>query len=509
MFHDILPAVGQHRVTIVLQAATRDAGARTESPSAMKLLALLAPSYRRKFAFAVGVALSASIAAAQPAVPAKPAAAGGSSPTVTALRLRGSNTVGAELAANLLLEFLKAEGWRDVKRVATADADVYSITGMPTGQDRVVAVEVEARGTNTGWEGLEKNLCDIAMASRRANDAEVQRLVEVGDLHSAACEHVIALDGLAVFVNPANPLQSLTRAQVRDIFVGRVKDWSELTPELSGPINLYARDDKSGTFDSFKAMVLGSEKLAGHARRYEDSRALSDSVAADRQAIGFAGLPFVRSTRALAIADGGTAMLPTAFTVRTEDYPLARRLYLYTAAAPSNPLAVKFVRFAKSDAGQKVAASTGFVDQIAQTVAAGQGGAPAIPVAASAPAASTEYTKLIAGAERIALNVRFRTGALDVDNKAVADLERLTRLFASPEMRSRKVILVGFADNRGAADANLRVSEERARAVAKQLQIRGVPVETVRGLGAEFPVAGNETPDGRDKNRRVEIWVRG
>lgn len=462
---------------------------------------------RRRVALAVAALLFplALIAAEQP-TPA---------PAVTALRFRGSNTVGAELVGNLLLEFLKSEGWRDVQRVATSDADAYSVTGLPAGQNAAVAVEVQARGTNTGWEGLEKNLCDVAMASRRANDAEVQRLVDVGDLHSAACEHVIALDGLAIFVNPANPLQALSRAQVRDIFMGRIKEWSELTPDLSGPINLYARDDKSGTYDSFKAMVLGSEKLAGHARRYEDSRALSDAVAADRQAIGFAGLPFVRSTRALAVADGGAPMLPTAFTVRTEDYPLARRLYLYTAAAPSNPLALRFLRFAKSDAGQKIVAETGFVDQVAQAVPASQLAAalpsavPTTAAAAPAPAALSEYRKLVDGAERVGLNVRFRTGALEIDNKANGDLERLTRLFASSTMRSRKVILVGFADNRGAPEVNQRVSEERARAVARLLQMRGVTVEVVRGLGAEFPVASNETPDGRDRNRRVEIWIRG
>lgn len=426
---------------------------------------------------------------------------------VTVLRLRGSNTLGAELAGNLLLEFLRGEGWRDVERVPTSDPDAYSVQGFPANATARAAVEILARGTNTGWDGLERSLCDLAMASRRATESEAQRLAEVGDLHSPACEHVVALDGLAVFVNPGNPLRSLSRAQVREIFTGRIKDWSDLTPDHSGLITLYARDDKSGTYDSFKAMVLGGEKLAGHARRYEDSRAVSDAVAVDRQAIGFAGLPFVRSTQALAISDGGAAMLPTPFTVRTEDYPLARRLFFYTPASPANPLTVAFLRFAKSEAGQRVVAATGFIDQVAEAVPAtqvAQGAASAQP----APAGS-EYTRLVAGAERVALNVRFRSGALDIDNKATVDLDRLTRWFSSREQRSRKIILVGFADNRGGPEVNQRVSEERARSVAKLLQMRGMPVEVVRGLGAEHPVASNETPDGREKNRRVEIWVRG
>ncbi|MBS0661318.1 MAG: phosphate ABC transporter substrate-binding/OmpA family protein [Verrucomicrobia bacterium] len=431
-------------------------------------------------------------------------------PSVTVLRLHGSNTVGAELVGNLLQEFLAQEGWRAIRRVPTEDPDVYSVQGQPPGRDAVAAVEVAARGTNTGWSGLERNLCDIAMASRRVNEAEAQRLIDLGDMQSPACEHVVALDGLAIFVNPANPVTSLTRSQARDLFTGKIKDWSELTTELSGPINIYARDDKSGTYDSFKAMVLGTEKLAGYARRFEDSRALSDAVAADRQAIGFAGLPFVRSTKALAVADGGAALLPTAFTVRTEDYPLSRRLFLYTAAAPANVLAVKFVRFAKSDAAQRIVAATGFVDQVAQAVAASQVVAPIAPKpSAEAQAVRTEYERLVAGAERIAMNIRFRSGALEVDNKANADLERLTRLVGTPGMRGRRVILVGFSDNRGGPEVNQRVSEERARAVARQLEQRGLKVELARGLGAEFPVASNDTADGREKNRRVEIWVRG
>ncbi len=428
---------------------------------------------------------------------------------VTALRLSGSNTIGADLMANLLQGFLGEEGWKNIQRVRTADADVYSVIGTPAGSDSYVAIEVEARGSTTAFDGLEKGLCDIGMSSRRAKEGEVTRLSRLGDLTSPSCEHVIALDGLAIFVNTGLPVTTLTKAQIRDIFSGKISDWSEVYPGASGRVNIYARDDKSGTWDTFKSLVLGDAKLAPEARRYEDSRALSDAVASDPTAIGFAGLPFVRSTRAVAVSDGGAALLPTPFTVRTEDYPLSRRLYLYTAAAPSNPLAVKFIRYVRGDDAQKLVARDGFIDQMAQILSStrlAEGQVPTAPGATARP--QSEYERLTVGGERVTLNIRFRTGATEIDNKAVTDLDRLTALFSTPSMRTKKLVLLGFSDDKGAVDVNLRVSEERARAVAKLLQLRGLPVQGVRGFGSENPVASNESADGRERNRRVEIWVK-
>ncbi len=441
--------------------------------------------------------------------PARPAVPTGLQPKVTVLRFQGSNTIGAELIGNLVCDFLKEEGWRAVQRVPTNDADVYSIVGIPAASEFAAAVEIVARGTNTAWEGLETSQCDFGMASRRAGEAELLRLQQIGDLHSPACEHVLALDGVAILVNPANTLPALNKEQLHDIFTGRFTDWAELNAGLTGPINVYARDDKSGTFDTFKALVLGKDKLADKARRFEDSRALSDAIAGDRNAIGFAGLAFVRSARALAISDGGAALLPTPFTVRTEDYPLSRRLFLYSASAIPNPLAAKFLRYVKSDVGQRIAAATGFVDQIAHTVSTAELAPIPLGVKSATPRELTEYDRVTNGAERVALNIRFRSGVIDVDNKAIADFDRLTRLFSSPEMRSRKVILLGFSDGKGQPEVNLRVSEERVRAVAKMFQQRGLSVGGMRGFGSDAPVASNETADGREKNRRVEIWVRG
>jgi outer membrane protein OmpA-like peptidoglycan-associated protein len=77
-----------------------------------------------------------------------------------------------------------------------------------------------------------------------------------------------------------------------------------------------------------------------------------------------------------------------------------------------------------------------------------------------------------------------------------------------PDERSRRLALFGFADNQGGDRANLELSQKRAQAVSAQLASRGVQVEAVVGLGSALPIAPNLTPEGRERNRRVEVWVR-
>src|SRR5262249_52317221 len=158
-------------------------------------------------------------------------------------------------------------------------------------------------------------------------------------------------------------------------------------------------------------MVLRSKSLASNSIRLEDSRELSDKVAADPDGIGFIGLPYVRSAKALAVSEEKSqALLPTRMTVATEDYLLSRRLYLYTPANSANEWTRKFVTFALSKAGQDVVGSQGF---IAQNVQAEH---------VSIPTGPADYRSLTAGAERLSLNFRFRTGSSELDNKALVDL---------------------------------------------------------------------------------------
>ena len=116
---------------------------------------------------------------------------------------------------------------------------------------------------------------------------------------------MIAIDGLAIILHPQNPLNQLDTEQLAQIFSGEISTWEELGG-VGGAIHLYARDDQSGTYDTFKELVLSrrGKTLVSAAKRFESSEQLSDAVSQDPQGIGFIGLPYVRQAKAVAIVDG-------------------------------------------------------------------------------------------------------------------------------------------------------------------------------------------------------------
>jgi glucose/mannose transport system substrate-binding protein len=271
-----------------------------------------------------------------------------------ALRLHGSNTIGKELALAVSEDFLKYEGATSVQRKPLEKEDETDIEAiLPNESAEPLTFEVQAHGTKTAFADLATGKCDIGMASRQITSDEAQQcaVAGLGDMLSPACEHVLGLDGIAVFVNRSNPVSALTEEQIADIFSGGITDWSQVGGH-PGPINLHAPDDKSGTFDIFGSLVLGTRHLSSEASRYENSAKLSDEVAADPNGIGFAGMAFVRGSKPVAISEAGTRpLLPTPFTVATGDYPLSRRLFLYTPANSQNKWTRKFVEFALSSLG--------------------------------------------------------------------------------------------------------------------------------------------------------------
>lgn len=413
------------------------------------------------------------------------------------LRLSGSNTIGAALAPALAEGFLKHQGAGEVRTIPGDKEDEVRILGTMPGESVPRVIEIHAHGSATAFEDLHKSACDIGMASRKIKPAEAGQLTNFGDMSSPASEHVLGLDGIAVIVSKNNPVESLSKSQVAQLFTGEVTDWSQLGGSR-GPVNIYARDDKSGTYDTFKTLVLGTKPLAKTAHRLEDSRELSDSVAKDVNAIGFIGLPYIQSAKAIAVSEEKAgSLVPNRMTVATEDYPLSRRLFLYTPSSPSNELTLKFLNFALSNEGQSIVEKIGFVGQNVQPVTS------PVPVEASA-----QYRQLTKGAERLSLNFRFRAGKSELDNKAKDDLDRVVTFLSDQHYSGNNLMLFGFADNKGSLSVNCDLSQKRAQAVKDQFILRGVHPSAASGFCSELPVASNDTEDGREKNRRVEVWVK-
>jgi phosphate transport system substrate-binding protein len=380
-----------------------------------------------------------------------------------ALRLHGSNTIGENLAPALVEGMLRKRGYQDVRLIdgdKPVEKTVYAVAQGSTLP--ALSIEVHAHGSSTAFADL---LGGGATWAWRVDRSRIRtgRTAPGGQDEQHRRRTVIALDGLAVIVHPSNPISALTSTQVARLFSGEYSDWAQLggTP---GPVTVYARDDHSGTYDTFKSLVLERIKasLIPNARRFESSTDLSDLVANDPTAIGFIGLPYVRYAKVLAIAesDETLAILPTSFTVSTEDYPLSRRLFFYTPPKGGNPLAAELAQYALGSEGQSMVEKIGFISQNIRS-----------EKPEPSPAFPAEYLELTRDAERLSLNFRFQLGSDQFDNKAQRDLQRLVDHLA--QNRQQRVLLLGFTDS--SAEVNQQLSHRRAVTLETALQVRGRP----------------------------------
>jgi phosphate transport system substrate-binding protein len=413
------------------------------------------------------------------------------------LRIQGSNTIGAALGPALVEGLMREQGLLKIHSEAPDNANELRIIGE-TVQGRRVTVDIAAHGSSTGFTALKTATADLAASSRPIKDSERADLARLGDFKSAGAEQVIAIDGLAIILHPQNPLNELNTEQLARIFSGEAKTWEELGGS-GGTIHLYARDDHSGTYDTFKELVLSrhGKTLSSAAKRFESSEQLSDAVSLDPQGIGFIGLPYVRQAKAVAIADGQSqAMLPLNSLIATEDYPLSRRLFFYLPPNGKNPWADALVAFAQSSKGQAIVAANGFIAQTVQAMT--------VTPNALMPEG---YQALSRHAQRLTVNFRFEESSATLDNKARQDLWRVLDYIKQRDKTNRQVTLVGFGDAKSdPARADL-LSKLRAMAVRRELVKSGVVFREIRGFGAEMPVAANSADEGRIKNRRVEVWV--
>jgi phosphate transport system substrate-binding protein len=413
------------------------------------------------------------------------------------LRIQGSNTIGAKLAPALAKGLLEQQGLSAIEVRPGPVQNEQSISGR-TDDGRLVTIDVAAHGSSTGFVALHGGSADLAASSRPIKDSEVNALAALGNLKSRDAEQIIAIDGLAIILHPSNPIAALRIDQLARVFAGEIDDWAQLGGGR-GPIHLYARDDNSGTYDTFKELVLAShgKALAASARRFESSEQLSDLVSQDPLGIGFIGLPYVRQAKALAIAAGDShAMPPSETLIATEDYPLSRRLFLYNQPNQQNLWAKALVRFAHSPRGQAIVAQNGFIAQTVQAVR--------VTPSRAMPSA---YQALARDAKRLSVNFRFAEGSATLDNKAQRDLERLLDYLKSQGKLQHQVVLVGFGDAKADPARAELLSKLRAMAVRRDLAKQGVIFRDIIGLGDELPVAANDADEGRIRNRRVEVWV--
>ena len=226
-------------------------------------------------------------------------------------------------------------------------------------------VAVTGGGSGTGLSSLISGTCDIAMSSRNIKDKEIALAIAKG---INPYEIKIALDGLAVVVNPNNPVGKLTIDQLAGIFAGRITNWKELGGR-DAKIVILSREVNSGTHVYFKEHVLrkgdpnARDEFAPSALMLSSSQAIADEVAGNSAAIGYYGMGYISAKQKpvmVALNENSEYETPSIENVINGKYPISRPLFLYTNGEPKERVK-KFVDFCLSVEGQDIVLKTDFV----------------------------------------------------------------------------------------------------------------------------------------------------
>lgn len=216
-------------------------------------------------------------------------------------------------------------------------------------------IVVSESGSGNGAKSLTNGTCDIAAMSRFMKDNEYKVAVKKG---IKPVPHVIAVDGLVVIVHPSNRVKELTLKQVKDIYTGKIKNWSKVGG-ANRPIVKIGRDTNSGTFETFNKLVMKKVPVASDTETAGSNGAIRARVQKTQAAIGYVGLGFVdRTVKPLTI----DKIRPTSETISSGVYPIARPLFLFTNGYPKLGSQLHaFVTFHLSETGQEIIESIGFV----------------------------------------------------------------------------------------------------------------------------------------------------
>lgn len=251
---------------------------------------------------------------------------------------------------------------RSNKPVSIKGSDTMVILGQRLAEEYMTAkpgtvVQVNGGGSGTGIAALINGTVDLAMASRPMTEKEKQQAKTARG--ADVVEHPVALDALGVFVHASNPVAQLTIAQVKDIFQGKVTNWSQVGGP-NAPVVLYGRESSSGTYDYFREHVLAKEDFAPAVQTLQGTAAIINAVGQDRNGIGYGGIAYAKEVKALPVsADGKPAVAPNEQTVADATYPLSRKLFFYYPAnAPERVTA--FAQWSVTPAAQALVTKVGY-----------------------------------------------------------------------------------------------------------------------------------------------------
>ena len=217
-----------------------------------------------------------------------------------------------------------------------------------------VEVSIQGGGSGTGIAALLNGTVDFAHSSRDIKDEELAAGEEKG---MDIVEHKVAIDGIAVIVNPANGVEALTMDQLGKIYRGEITNWKDVGG-IDAEIVLLSRDSSSGTYEFFKEEVVGDDaEYAAVAKLLPSTQAIVDEVVANEAGIGYIGLGYLTEDVKVVAIDGVKASVTTA---ADGSYAISRYLYMYSDGEPEGVMAA-YLDWILGSEGQQLVVDEGFV----------------------------------------------------------------------------------------------------------------------------------------------------
>jgi phosphate transport system substrate-binding protein len=217
-----------------------------------------------------------------------------------------------------------------------------------------VKISVSGGGSGNGIKALIDGTTDIADSSRFIKDAEVKLAVEKGRY---PVPFAVAYDCIVPVVHPSNSMKNITLDQLKDVYMGKIKNWKEIGgPDLE--IIVVSRDTSSGTYEVWEEKVMKKERVYPRALLQASNGAVVQAVSKNKNAIGYIGLGYVNeSVKGLTV----NVIMGSAKTTLDGTYPISRALYMFTQGWPKGDT-LNFINYVlHPEKGQKYVEEVGYV----------------------------------------------------------------------------------------------------------------------------------------------------
>jgi len=322
---------------------------------------------------------------------------------------------------------------------------------------------------------------ELAALFRGHTSAEEEQAQANGySLDAPGARHILAVNVVAVSVHPDNPLDSLTYDQIIEIFcTQKVENWSELGLE-ERPIRPLVRETTSGERVLFEDFFCGPQGISTDIEELP-AREIAELLATDPSTISFISLTEragkIVGLRPLPLSQ---PVSPTQQNIVRGSYPLAQDLFLHTPGPATGDVA-DFLSWIASPAGQEVVDESHFIPLFLR------------PELMDEPRPLRE-------------TVHFQQGSIEPTQRSTARLSLLIEELQGRAGEYKHIVLEGYTDSQ--EDNETALSRSRAEVVRDVLKegLPGLFFEIIP-RGAVRPIAPNETPFGRQQNRRVQIYL--